>query len=140
MYRQLAAVGAEGEALDADEVADVEQFLEDRVVERRIPFGADVVAADVDLDAARVVLQFEERGAAHDAARHDASGDADALEIILRRIEILGDFACRGRHLVAGGGIRLDAQVAQCLERLAAQLFLFAEFDCHVCSSFWFIA
>ena len=42
----------EREAFDADEVADVEQFLENRVVERRIAFGADVVAADVDLNAA----------------------------------------------------------------------------------------
>ena len=56
----------------------------------------------------------------HDAARHDASGDADALEIILRRIEILGDFACRGRHLVAGGGIGVDAEFPQCGERLAS--------------------
>ena len=70
----------EGESLHADEVADVEQFLENRVVERRIAFGADVVAADVDLNAARVVLQLEERGAAHDAARHDAAGDADVLK------------------------------------------------------------
>ena len=46
----------EGESLHADEVADVEQFLENRVVECRIAFGADVVAADVDLNAARVVL------------------------------------------------------------------------------------
>ena len=42
MYRQLTGVGTEGEALDADEVADVEQFLEDRIVERRVAFGADI--------------------------------------------------------------------------------------------------
>ncbi len=140
VYRQLAGVGAEGEALDADEVADVEQFLEDRIVERRVAFGADVVAADVNLDAARVVVQFEERGAAHDAARHDAAGDADVVVVVLRVVVVFGDFTRRGRHFVACGGIRLDAQVAQRFERLAAQLLLFAEFDCHVCSSFWFIA
>ena len=120
VYRQFAGVGAECETLDSDDVADVEQLLEHRVVKRRISFGTDVVAPDIDLDAARVVLQFEEGGAAHDAARHDASGDADALEIILRRIEILGDFACRGRHLVAGGGIGVDAEFPQCGERLAS--------------------
>lgn len=57
------------------------RLLEHRVVKRRISFGTDVVAPDIDLDAARVVLQFEEGGAAHDAARHDASGDADALKL-----------------------------------------------------------
>ena len=117
----------EGESLHADEVADVEQFLENRVVERRIAFGADVVAADVDLNAARVVLQLEERGAAHDAA-----GDADVLEILLRVVVVIGDFARRGRHFVTGGGVGFDAQVAQRRERLPAKLFLFAEFDCHI--------
>ena len=138
VYRQLAAVGAEGEAFDADEVADVEQFLEDRVVERRIPFGADVVAADVDLDAARVVLQFEERGAAHDAARHDAAGDAHLLKVLFLVVVLVGDFTRRGRYLVTGGGVGLDAQVAQRLKRLSAQLFLFAEFDCHMFCCLYF--
>ena len=132
VHRQLARVGTEGESLDAHEVADVEQFLEHGVVERRIALGADVVAADVDLDAARVVLQFEERGAAHDAARHDAARDAHLSVVLLRLVVVFGDFACRGRHLVARGGVGLDAQVAQRLERLPAQLFLFAEFDCHI--------
>ena len=132
VHRQFAGVGMEGESLHADEVADVEQFLENRVVERRIAFGADVVAADVDLNAARVVLQLEERGAAHDAARHDAAGDADILEILLRVVVVIGDFARRGRHFVTGGGVGFDAQIAQRRERLPAKLFLFAEFDCHI--------
>ena len=29
-------------------------------------------------------------------------------------------FACRGRHLVAGGGIGVDAEFPQCGERLAS--------------------
>ena len=119
VYRQFAGIGAECETLDSDDVADVEQFLEHRVVKRRISFGTDVVAPDIDLDAARVSCSSKKE-ALHDAARHDASGDADALEIILRRIEILGDFACRGRHLVAGGGIGVDAEFPQCGERLAS--------------------
>ena len=114
--RQLARIGAEGEAFDADDVADVEQLLEDRIVERRISFGADVVAADVDLDAARVVLQLEERGAAHDTARHDTARDADILKVFLLVVVAFGDFTRGGRHLVAGGGVGVDAQIAQCLK------------------------
>ena len=132
VYRQLAGVGEEREALDAHEVADVQQFLEDRVVERRIAFGTDVVAADVDLYAARVVLQLEERGAAHDAARHDAAGDAHLLKVLLVGVVVVGDFTRRGRHLVTGGGVGLDAQFTERRERLSAKLFLFAEFECHI--------
>ena len=132
VHRQFAGVGEEREALDAHEVADVEQFFEDRVVERRIAFGADVVAADVDLNTARVVLQFEERGAAHDAARHDASGDAYLLEILFGVVVVVGDLARRGRHLVAGCGVGFDAQFTERRERLSAKLFLFAEFECHI--------
>ena len=78
------------------------------------------------------VLQLEERGAAHDAARHDAARDADILEILLLVVEVVGDFARGCRHFVTGGGVGFDAQVAQRRERLPAKLFLFAEFDCHI--------
>lgn len=131
VYRQFACIGAECKAFDADEIADVEQFLEYRVVERRIAFGTDVIAADVDLDAARMVLQLEKRRAAHDATRHDTSCNADILVFIRLRVEMFSDFAGGGRHLVSGCGIGFDAQFAQRLQRLAPQLFLFAEFGDH---------
>ncbi len=131
VHRQLARVGAEREALHAHEVADVEQLLEDGVVQRRIALGADVVAADVDLYAARVVLEFEKRDAAHDAARHDAARQAHRVEVALVGVVAFGDFARRGRHVVPFGRIGVDAQVPEGPERLPAQLLLFAEFDCH---------
>ena len=85
-----------------------------------------------------MVLQFEERGAAHDAARHDAAGDAHLLEILFGVVVVVGDLARRGRHLVAGGGVGLDAQFTERRERLSAKLFLFAEFDCHILFRFCF--
>ena len=55
--RNLAHLCAENEAADADEVADVEQLFEYGVVQFRVGWiGADVVAGDVDLDAAGGVL------------------------------------------------------------------------------------
>ena len=132
VHRQLARIGMEREAFDADEVADVEQFLEHRVIQRGIAFGADVVAADVDLNAARMVLQFEERSAAHDAARHDAACDADVPVVALGLVEVFGDLPRRGRHFVTGGGVGVDAQLAQGCERLSPELFLFTEFDAHI--------
>ena len=135
VHRLLARVGDECEALDADEVAYVEQFLEDGVVERRVALGADVVAADVYLYAARVVLQFKERGAAHDAAAHDAAGDAHVGVVggVVGR-EPVGDLCGRGRHVVHGGGVGLYAQFSERGQRAAAQLFLFAEFETHMFS------
>ncbi len=127
--RLLARVGDEREALHAHEVAYVEQLLEYRVVERRIAFGADVVAAYVDLNAARVVLQFEERRAAHYSAAHDSARDAHLGEFVGRLgREALGYRGRRGRNIVSGCGIRIYSQFAQGAERSAAQLFLFAEF------------
>ena len=48
------------------------------------------------------------------------------------------DFPCRGRDVEACGGVGVDAQFPQCGQRLAAQLLLFAEFDCHILFLFCF--
>ena len=47
---ELSGLGDEGEALDADDVADVKQFLPDGVVHRLVLARADLVPLDVDLD------------------------------------------------------------------------------------------
>ena len=60
MNRFFAGFGYEGEALDTDEIAYVEQFLEDGIVECRVIGRTDVVATYVDLYPAGVVLDFEE--------------------------------------------------------------------------------
>ena len=67
---QLAGPGAEQVALDADDVADIEQL-----VERKILF-ADRVLAHIDLQLLAVLHQMRETGLAHAADGHDAAGDA----------------------------------------------------------------
>ncbi len=49
---ELAGLGDECEALDADDVADVKQLLPDGVVHRLVLARADLVPLDVDLDPA----------------------------------------------------------------------------------------
>ena len=56
---------------DADVVAEVEQFVE---LESLV---ADGIFLDVDLQPLAALLQVGESGLAHEADRHDASGDAD---------------------------------------------------------------
>ena len=58
-------------AADADVVAEVEQLVEGE--------GglADVVFADVDLEALAALLELREAGFALDADGHDAAGDGD---------------------------------------------------------------
>ena len=51
MYADFTCLSAENESLHTDEVAQVEQFLEDSVVEVLVFIGADVVASDIYLDA-----------------------------------------------------------------------------------------
>ena len=75
MNGQFTGLGDEDETFDPDDIADVEQFLEHLVVEGRFGIAsAHFVTFDVDLDFAGMVLQFEERCAAHDPAAHDAAG------------------------------------------------------------------
>ena len=126
VYRQLTRVGAEGKTLDTDEVTDIQQLFEDRVVERRVALGADVIAADINLDATRVVLQLEERGTTHDAAREHTTGNLHLLEAGRLLVKMFGNLGGRGRHVETLGGIRLNAQIAQRFERVATQNFLFA--------------
>ena len=57
MDGDLAHLRTENEAADTDEVADVKQLFEYGVIQFRVGWiGADVVAGDVDLDAAGGVL------------------------------------------------------------------------------------
>ena len=71
---ELAGAGAEEVAADADVVAEVEELVEGEDV------FADVVFADVDLEALAVLLELREAGFALDADGHDAAGDGD-LEV-----------------------------------------------------------
>ena len=88
---QLAGAGAEEIALDADDVADIEQLEE---LEIALAHG---VLLDVDLQALSVLLQVGEAGLAHVAQRHEAAGDADAH---------LGQKLFRGLAAVAGDDLR----------------------------------
>ena len=76
MHADLTHLGAEHKALNADKVADVQQFLEHGVVHllfgrcRLFAFGYRglyIIAADIDLNTSFRVLQLDERGFAHDS-------------------------------------------------------------------------
>ena len=109
----------------ADNVADVEQALEDGIVEGLVLPGAYLVALDVELDATRVVLQLDKGGGAHDAAAHDAAGEADVLEERVVLGVALKDVGGGGVDLVEGGGIGVDAEGFELGERISSDLFLF---------------
>ena len=79
-----------------------------------------------------MILQFEERGASHDSARHDAACDADVVVVAFGLVVVVGDLLCRGRYFVTGGGVRVDAELAQGCKRLPPELFLFTEFDARI--------
>ena len=66
---EFAGAGAHEIAANADVVAEVEELIE---VEEGF---ADVVLADVDLEALAVLLDLREAGFALDADGHDAAGD-----------------------------------------------------------------
>ena len=88
----LASLCAEHEALDADEISQVKQFLENRVVEFLVFRGADVVARHVNLDAAARVEQFCKAGLAHDASAHHTAGDAHFTRSFCVIVKVFFDF------------------------------------------------
>ena len=127
----LACLGAEYVALHSDEVADVEEFLEDDVIHVLVFAGAEVVAADVDLDASFGILKAYKRSLSHDAAAHDAACHAHfaSLRVVL---EVLLDFLAVSGYDVFSRRIGLYAAVAEGLHAVASYDFLFAQFlICH---------
>ncbi len=127
---ELAGAGAEEVAADADVVAEVEQLVEGEGV------LADVVLADVDLEALAALLELGEAGLALNADGHDAAGDADldgggrgirvfGVHLVVGRAD-LGDGVAGGVAVGIGGlGVAeagLLAEGGDLLQLFAAQL------------------
>ena len=125
----FACLSAEHIAFHADEVAQVEQFFEERVIERFVLSGADVIAGDVHLDAPFGIHQFGEAGFAHHASSHQSAGNAHlAPGCVLVVGELCFDVIAPGVDGIGCCGIRFDAHFAQFLQGIASLYFLFAEF------------
>ncbi len=95
---ELAGAGAHEEAADADVVAEVEELVEGEEV------LADVVLADVDLEALAALLELREAGLALDADGHDAAGEGE-LDLFAG-----GEV---GLELLGGDGVELGADLGE---------------------------
>ncbi len=119
---ELAGAGAEEEAADADVVAEVEEFVEGEGV------VADVVLADVDLEALAALLELGEAGFALDADGHDAAGDGDAdggrdgVELFGGEGVVGGAELGDGVGGVVAVGVGREAERGDVFELLAAQV------------------
>ncbi len=131
---QLAGLGDEGETLDTHDVTDVQQLLEHGVVQGLVLAGADFIPLDIDLDAARVVLQLHKGGCTHDTAGHDAAGDAHVGEIPLFGVETRRDLRGGRIDRIEGSGVGIDPEFTDFLQGLPASALLLVEFDsrCHM--------
>ena len=113
---QLAAAGLEDRAVGAEQVAEVavEEPLERLVAEH--------VAARLELDPARAVVEVEERHLALAAAGVQAAGDAHADVGLLAGFESLVRSLGVGdrRDVRVGVRERVDPRLPQCLELAAA--------------------
>ncbi len=107
--RQLAGLGLEQGAHDAEDVAQVP------ALEGGVDFFADLVAGDVELDAAGDVLQRGEAGLAHDALEHHAAGD---LDFDRQAFQFFGGFLAVAFVQLGGGVLALEI-VREGLARLA---------------------
>ena len=122
-------------AAHTDEVADIEQLLKYGIVQLLVLARTDFIACDVNLYAAVGILELGKGSLAHDAAPHDTAGHTHLAGGCVVGKRFL-DFAAVGVYRIFGRRIRLDAHVAQSLQRVAAYDFLFAKFEnVHVFSS-----
>ena len=96
--------------LHTDNVADIQQTLEHRVVHRLVLARANLVAFHIQLDSSMRVLQFHKRCRTHNSAAHDATCYTDVLKqrVILRIL--LQNLARFGVHLIQCGGIGVNTQ------------------------------
>ncbi len=129
---ELARLSEEGEALDTHEVSNVQELLEHGVVQGFIFAGANFVPLYIYLNAAGVVLQLHEGGCAHDAAAHDAAGDAHILEVAFFGFEAFCNFYGGGIDGIHRGRVRIDAQLTKFIQRLSSSELLLVKFCvCH---------
>ena len=89
LYGDLAALGLEHLALNAHDIADIDLF------ELGEGLLAQLVDADIELDASLAVLKIAEHGFAHPALGHDASSDGDLFPFHLLKLFL---------HVSAAGG------------------------------------
>ena len=130
MDRNLAGLRGEHVAVDADDVAHVEQFLENRVVERLVLAGTNIVAPHVDLHPPGGILQLGKRGVAHDAKVHEPPGQRYILVIGLVAFVVFHDVADARVHVKTLSGIRFNAQLAQLPQFVAPDNFLLTQLHC----------
>ena len=94
MHRDLALLGAEHRPLDAQDITDIPLF------EIGVVLFADVVPADIYLQAAGGILQIQKAGLAHHAAAHHAAGDTHRFA--LQRLKIVADLLVGGIPIEPG--------------------------------------
>ena len=127
MYRNLAGLCTEHEALHTDEVTDVEEFLEYCIIEFLVLVGADLVASHVNLDTALRVLQLSEACLTHHAAAHHSSGYHHLTRLVLV-LEVGFDVSAEGVCGEFGCWIRVDTHIAEGLKALSSYNLLFTKF------------
>ena len=100
MHCELAGACAEEVPAHADVVAQIEKFVESESL------FADIVLANVDLEALAALLELREASFALNADGHDATGDGD-FDGMRRGLELLGGKGAVGdaelRNGVGGG-------------------------------------
>ena len=129
MDGNLSYLCGEDISFDADNVSNVHELLENRVVERLVFARANFVSVDIDLYATGAVLKLGKGSLTHDAFAHDTAGNGDVLVLGLVDLIVLLDGRRRGVYRIEIGRIRINPQFFQLVHRLAADNFLFAQ--CH---------
>ena len=129
MNRDFTRLRAEHIALHTDEVTDVEQALEHHVIHIFIIVGAQLIARNINLDAAFRVLHLSKRGLTHHAATHHAAGNTHLRQLVGSQrlfalsyiddpcaiLNILSDFCTKSIRRILCGRVRVDAHLAQFL-------------------------
>ncbi len=134
MHRYFPGFGFKSKPPYPDEIAQVEQFFYHGIPHCAVFAGADLFAAQVQLDAAAAVLQVHKHGLAGFAGGHDPARQGHILivqavfgTVFQHFFLVMGhDIGGEGRHVEHFSRVGVDAEFAQFLQRFAAEQFLFS--------------
>ncbi len=127
MNRYFTRLCSEAISFHTDNVTDVQQLFKYGIVKGLVLTGAKIVTAEVDLDTARFILQFDEGCTPHHADRHDPAGDRDIAVVTFMAFVVFQDFLRGSVYFKKFCRIGIDAHFLELFFLFPADDLLFTE-------------
>jgi len=127
----FAHLGDKYEPLNPDDIANIKQLFENRIIKGLVLFGAEFIAFNIELNPSGCILNFGKRGASHDSSAHDTTGQSDMGKFAGFGGEAIENFCTGGIHRKGVSRIGLYSQFSELFQGVSSEKLLFVKF-CHI--------